>query len=162
MPYSIVLYTRYGAYEPGSRYYLTASPVPNQSSIAENLADAQALIIPSTVTIVRWELLNTLDVKIDEGALNTAGTLSGEFSEFKFAAFIRLNSAGEKRPSTKYVHPLPESSLVNGVPTSAWLISVANYALGLLAANVADSEGNAITGVSFRRGTRRKNVRLAE
>lgn len=162
MPYSIVLFTRSGAYEPGSRYYLVASPVPNQANVAAGIADAQALLIPNSITISRWELLDPTGTKIDEGVLAVSGTVASEYSTFKFASFIRLNSAGDKRPSTKYVHPLPETFLTNGVPTAACLNAVGTYGSDLVSYDVADSEGVPISSAQFRHGTRRKHVRLAE
>lgn len=161
MPQSIVIYTRFGAYEPGNRYYLANPPAGAAQSIAAGLAGAQARIQTTNVSIVRYEVLDATGAKIGEGSLAQAGLVLGEFSEFAYCAYIRFNSAGPQRPSSKYVHGFPESAVANGIPTSTWLTSVAAYGSDLAGFDVTDSDGEAITSVTFRRGSRRKNVRVA-
>lgn len=161
MPESIVLYTRYGAYEPGNRYYLISPPGPNAANIAAGLADAQTELQTNTVSVVRWEHLNSQGSRINSGVLAVPGKVATEFSEFRYCSLLRLNSAGPEKPSTKFVHPLPETALQNGVPTATWLANVVDYENGLLAAEVCDSDGFIVESVSFIRGSRRKNVRIA-
>ena len=160
MTESIVIFTRYGAYEPGNRYYIAIPPGGAAGNIAAGLADAQTELQTTSVLVNRWEHLDSFGKKIGEGALNEAGKVSGDFSEFRYCSFLRLNSKGPLRPSSKFVHALPESALANGVPTTLWKTQVGAYESGLLAAGVADSDGSSITSVTFVRGSRRKNVRI--
>lgn len=161
MPESIVIYTRFGAYEPGNRYYLSAPAGGAAGNIAAGLADAQSYLQTTNVTIVRWEHLASSGARITGGALNVPGKFLGEFSEFRYCALIRFNSGGPEKPSTKFVHPLPEGALANGIPTSGWNTAVQNFEDGILPYDVADSDGVTVGSVSFLRGTRRRNVRIA-
>lgn len=163
MPAYLNIYYTNGAYEPSNKWYLynpLASPV-DAASTALGIADASCALQHTSVTYTRWEYVSEAGIKTFEGGFPTGviGLVTGEALPFKYCVLIRLASTGAARPSVKYFHGIGETSMLNGVPTAAFITDIGTAGLAWAARDVCDSDRSDISGAIFRSFTRRKKVR---
>lgn len=156
--HSIVLYYTDGFYEPGNRWYLSPLTGINQA-LANDLADAGTGGICAAWSYSRWTHLDSDGHKVDEGTLTGAGTFGGSKLPSKYCAFVRLNSDGPGKPSSKYLHGLSETMMTDGAPAADYLTWLAFF-VGVLKGNgLMDSDLFDIESATFRSFSRRRHVR---
>lgn len=163
MPQSVVLYHRYGSLEWATRYYVSGFGGSTHSGRATALAGAEQPLVTPDISFSRWEILDAAGAKINEGSFTLiVGTAAGTVMPIHYALLVRLNSTGPGRPSVKYLHGYSEDAVDNGLIDTATLTALNIYGADLVGEGVVDSDGVAITGVSFRSFTRRKRMRQVE
>lgn len=152
------LYHTKGQFEWATIYWLIEEP-DNPAARAATLAAEEAELVHTTITFNRWELQH-LGVKVDEGALSgIIGVDDGQVLPVNYCALVRQTSGGPARPSVRYIHGITEGSMLDGSPSTGFLASLVGYGAALVSNYVADSDGFAVSGVLFRRFSRRKRMR---
>jgi len=156
MQYKVNLFKTWQGYEWANSYYKADDWTFGE---VENLVDAEAPLMSGEVEYTRYEVINPGGVKIHDFAIGGTGTDLAQILPIKYAALIRLNSDGIKRPSTKYIHGITEAFTNNGLPDSSFLSKITTYGTALATMDVQDSDEAPVTGATFRGFTRRKRLR---
>jgi len=159
MPKSMVIFVSDGFYEPGCKFYFPEGTSLN-STLAGNIGDVTKPLIGADWSVTRWESLAADGSQVSGGNIGGAGEAGGDSVNPKYCAFVRLDSPGPGRPSSKYLHGYTEScSGPRGVATAAYLSALDDWFGVLSAAGLLDSDGVAVTGYTFRAFSRRRHVR---
>lgn len=164
VPY-ILIYHRVGTgiLEWATKYSHTISLAQNDST-ASDIALAEAELCDSSVTFNRWEGFNAAGVKQAEGNITgVVGQQAGDMMPIHYAMLLRLNAAAiVGRPSTRYIHGWVEGWQTDGTINAAGLTAVTAYQNALAAMIfLTDSDGSAISSITFRGFSRRKRMRRA-
>jgi hypothetical protein len=157
---SIHIYIRKGGYEPGFSLHVNSAVTSALGGWTPIEAETRALI-PSDCKVQRVELQDPLGNVLDEYSIGLFGTWDGYWIDFRQCTRVTWISAGEKKPSGCFIHPLPYNAYALADPTTAWNIEINNWADAIKAGNYTDSEGFDITGMKRHYPSRRPNPRLA-
>jgi hypothetical protein len=157
-PYAII-YHRIGSLEYETKYFNGNAVAP--ATFALGCADAEVNLVSNQVHFNRWEHFGT------DGKRNAYGSFSGLFGSLTddmlpihYALLIQFESVGAERPSYKFVHGYTKMFVGHdGLENTNLATALAAYELGLLDAEVCDTEGSAITGLHFSKFTYRHKMR---
>lgn len=144
---------------PSWKFYISDT-VTDPASFANQIWAGMRNLVSGSWTSKRWELREIGGVRISHGAMSgTAGLAIGEVQPARYCLLLSLESEADvNRPSLKYVHGYTEGLATNGLPNSTLSDAVNDAAVQLVTIGVLDSDGEPLTGISFRSYTSRRKV----
>lgn len=161
MPESIEVYQNFNTLEWCNKYYIQAGNTNPSATIANTIRDFQKPLQTTNITYTRWRRLSGTGTLIAEGAMTGAGTATGEMMPIHYAMLIRLIATTEVgRPSVKYIHGWSENWQSGNILTSGAITALTNMGVAVLAAGLANSNGNVLENVVFRGFSRRRRIRI--
>lgn len=155
----LVVYMTVGAYEIGQKWYNKTLTTGTADASADALTGYLAQLQHDSVLWTRWEMFSTAGVKVAEGTTNSPGTVaSGTRLQLNFCAFVRLNSGGPKRPSSKYIHGISEASVETDAAGATWLLALGSLEDHVTTEGYCDSDGVDISSLTFRKWSWRRKL----
>lgn len=144
---------------PSWKFYISDS-VTNFGSFADQIWGGMRHLVSQAWQSKRWEARYIDGERIAHGAMSGSfGLAGGDIEPARYCILLSLESEADvNRPSLKYVHGFTEGFKTNGLPNSILSDAVNDAAVQLVTIGVLDSDGEPLTGMSFRSFTSRRKV----